>query len=147
MAAHSHPTGRYRAYKKINGREHQFYFRTLEEAQAKQKELDSMARLKPKKVFADCGRLVGFRFYRHKRNGHVAMRVQVRIKGKDHRTEYVWRDSFEALWNKTIDLWSSLHGLHSTDLRDYREKIRDAKRIYLRDLAELESLELAGALD
>ncbi len=143
MAAHAHPTGRFRAYKKINGREHQFYFKTLEEAEAKQAELDRMSRLKPKKVFSDCGRLIGFRFYRHRRNGSISMRVQVRINGKDHRTEYVWRGSFEELWAKTVDLWAKLHDLHSTDLRDYLPQVRGAKRLYLRDLAELEATESA----
>ena len=140
MAALPHATGLFRAYKKIHGKEHQTYFKTLEEAQAKQDTYDTIVALKAKKVIADRGHLIGFRFiveYRKGRKKRIYMNVQLKINGTSVRKQFGYKDNFEVIWKKILLLWKELHNLTSADMAAYHQEIKQAKRIYLNDLSKL----------
>ncbi|GAB2189976.1 hypothetical protein [Sessilibacter sp. MAH2] len=133
MACRPHPTGGHRAYKKINGVEVQIYSRDRKIAEAKQRELDALAALKPTRVFSNCGRLIGFRIRQH-RNGGINMEMQL----KNHRgTKSLSANSFETVWKWVRDNWKTGHNLTSGDVASYTTELKSAKRIYLQDLAKI----------
>lgn len=150
MAVHPHPTGRYRAYRKVNGVEYQEYYRTKEEADKAQARLDKMAdefyALQASKVFSDCGRLINFRFYTRHREGResaIIMNFQRKADGKlIGSNELRYKGNFEALWRETLEKWKEVNGLLPQDIAHYLPQIKKAKRLYLQDLSErLEQLE------
>ncbi len=133
MACKPHPTGGYRAYKKINGKEHQYYSRSKQEAEKKQKEFDALASLKPKRVFDISGRLVGCKIFRH-HNGGINMNIQ--LKGL-HKSKSLGAYKFETVWGWTKEHWKHHHQLTPADIADYTKELKRAKRIYLNDLSKL----------
>ncbi len=142
--ARPHPTGGYRAYKKVNGREFQFYSQDKAEADRKQQELNALARLKTKSPFSSCGRLIGYRIkpeVRMDRNPAVVVKVQIGKKSTSWR--FSPDGSFEAGWHKVVAHWKEAHGLLPQDVAAYASKLRAAKRLY-RDDVDLAAKTLAS---
>ncbi|WP_299084956.1 hypothetical protein [uncultured Paraglaciecola sp.] len=140
MGVHRHASGKYRAYKKIRGREHQFYFATAEEAYDKQAHLDSMARLVSRPAFSRCGRLKGFRVKRDARRGSIMMRVQLMVEGRRVDTSIAYHGEYAPLWREAYEQWKTLHQLTPADLADYLSKTQAARRLYMNDIREAERL-------
>lgn len=138
MAVNKHPFGGYRAYKKINGREYQFYSRDRTVAEKKQKELDSLSALKSKKVFSKCGRFKGVRInliIRDGRKPKIVACVQVGPYRKQTKKEYVYKGIFEDMWKWIISQWKYYYSLYPQDVIDYYDQIKKAKIIYISDLS------------
>ncbi len=133
MACRPHPTGGHRAYKKINGVEVQVYSRDKSVAEAKQKELDALAALKPARVFSKSGRLVGFRIRKH-HNGGINMEMQLK---KKRGTKSLSSNTFEEVWQWTKENWKFGHDLTTPDVASYSNELKTAKRLYLDDLADI----------
>lgn len=141
MGALPHKTGGYRAYKKINGREFQFYFRDQTSAEKKQMELDALASLAGKSPFSKCGRLLGFRIHLRQRAGrkpYIMVKVQVGPHKNQYKKEWKYRGSFEENWAAMKTKWMELHGLSKRDVADYAKELKAAKRLYIQDVAEHE---------
>lgn len=140
-AAKPHPTGGWRAYKKIAGKEYQFYSRDKSEADKKQALLEATSKLKPKRVFAPCGRFVGVRV-RLRVRADRRPAIYVRITGpkgtKGLRAEWRYQGSFEENWARMRDKWKALHELMPADVAGYAQEIKQAKRLYLQDIIALE---------
>lgn len=140
-SARLHSSGLYRAYKKINGKEYQFYFKKKLDADNKQKELNSLSKLVPKNPFSSCGRLIGFRLRLRRRKGRkpcIIVRMQVGVSGNQTQAEIRYQDSFEKLWSIMRMKWIEAHSLLPHDVSGYRAELKTAKRIYMQDLSELE---------
>ncbi len=136
-----HKTGGYRAYKKIAGREFQFYSRNQEEANRMQEKYDELAALKAKKVFSKCGRLLGFRFKlytRADRKPRIIMRVQVGAFRNQKITEWRYGGTFEENWLRIKSTWAEFHALHKVDVVGYAEELKIAKKLYIQDVGALE---------
>lgn len=133
MACKPHPTGGWRAYKKINGREYQYYSRNKKDAEKKQREYESLAQLKPKRVFDTKGRLLGFKIQQHQR-GTIDMRMQ--LKG-ENKSKSLTGFTFETVWRWTLKHWKSINELTTADIAAYTTELKAAKRIYLNDLSKL----------
>ena len=136
MAVTTHPTGGYRAYKKINGFEHQYYFRRLSDAERKQRDLEALASLKPSVKFAKCGRLHGIRIYCRARKGrrkYVFASVQISPYPK---RELLYSGCFEDFWKDILRTWRECRSLTSADIAGYSKELRVAKRLYLSDFSE-----------
>lgn len=133
MACKPHPTGGWRAYKKISGREYQYYSRNKKDAEKKQRELDSLAQLKPKRVFDTKGRLIGFKIKHHHRGG-IDMNMQLKGVKKSKRLTV---HPFETVWRWTLKHWKELNELTTADIAAYTIELKTAKRIYLNDLSKL----------
>lgn len=137
MALLPHSTGTYRAYKKINGKEYQFYFTDLNEAERKQAELDSLAKLNPKPSFRKSGHIVGFRLRKDRRPGRGA--ISMKIQKKDFHKEYKYNGNFNEFWKRTIELWKEINGVTKEDVAGYRKELREAKRVYMKEIGLLEA--------
>lgn len=138
MSVLPHPTGGYRAYKKINGKEFQFYSFNKAEADKKQEYFNALSSLKSKNVFSGCGRLCGFRVRkdrRPERNGSISMVMQTKLRKK----EYKYKSNFELFWKTTKDLWKENYDLTSADMKSYSVQLKTAKRIYIADLSAFET--------
>lgn len=134
MAVQQHPSGLHKAYKKINGFEYQDYFAKESDADKRQRELDALAALKPKKVFTTNGRLLGFHIKAHHRYGHVAMCMQLVVDGKRKTKQITCNQSFERVWRQTKTWWRQYHGLDIDCFKTYAQELKQAKRLYLSDL-------------
>lgn len=137
MASLPHKTGRYRAYKKIQGREYQQYFHTQEEADAAQRKLDALASLKPDKAFNEDGSMVGVTLRLRRRTGRPA-RITMRIQLNGQQKEVTYTGAFEGFWKEVMANWKALRGLHQVSYAGYATDIRQAKRFYIQALSELE---------
>lgn len=135
MAVQQHPSGLHKAYKKINGFEYQYYYKHKSSADKKQRELDALAALKPKKVFANDGRLLGFRIKAHYRYGHLAMCMQLTVEGKRKTKQITCNQAFETVWKQTKRWWREHHELDQDCFKTYAKELKAAKRLYLNDLS------------
>ncbi len=137
-----HKTGGFRAYKKIGGREFQFYSKDKAEADIKQAEFGKLAALKPKQAFSTCGRLKGFRINLRKKKDrapYIFVKKQVGKFRNQQTKEWVYSGRFEDEWGKIKTLWAEAHALLPSDLADYSARIRAAKRLYIKDVAVCEA--------
>ncbi|WP_299075472.1 hypothetical protein [uncultured Paraglaciecola sp.] len=138
MAVTEYAPGKFRAYKKIRGRERQFYFASRCLAEKKQAELDSFARLLSRPVFSRCGRLKGFRVKIDRRRNTICVRVQILSEGRRVDTSIAYNGDFSCLWSDVYAAWKRLHQLNSRDAASYAEKVKDAKRLYFNDVIRSE---------
>lgn len=139
-----HKTGGFRAYKKIAGREYQFYSKDQEIANKKQAELDALSSLKPARVFSTCGRMIGFRVkYRNRPDRRSRIYISVQVKNAVGRIRNEWPiDDFEQGFRRLKKEWAAAHALLKEDIIDYRQEIKQAKRLYIQDYcAALEQME------
>lgn len=146
MGLRTHPTGGYRAYKKIDGVEYQFYSRDYNEAKEKQEYFEQLASLKAKQVFSACGRLKGCRLNIYRRKGRPAIiigRVATGPFRAQKTLEIRYKGNFEVVWKFIKQEWKKAYKLTSGDMSDYRIEIKEANRLYIYDLGKLES-ELEG---
>jgi hypothetical protein len=142
-----HPTGVFRTYKKINGKEYVAYSKDKIEADKKQAEFESIAGLAPNKVFSSCGRFIGFRLILRRRIGRTPSIIMRKAVGK-HKNQSIgekpYSNSFEDIWGWTKNEWKKTHNLLSMDIYAYKDEIKQAKRLYMNDLSlhinEIESL-------
>lgn len=141
MAVHPHPTGGFRAYKRINGFEYQVYERELEKAQQAQTRLDALAKLSSSPAIAKCNRLLGCRLRlisRADRAPYIAMRI-VRQNGlKRTYKDIRYKGQFEPFWKLVLEHWKSIYEISREDARDLFDEIKRAKSLYLSDLGKLE---------
>lgn len=136
-----HPTGGNRAYKKVGGRELQFYSQNKAEADAMQEKFDSIAALHRKEPFSRCGRLVGFRFQLRVRKGrqpYICLKGQLGPSGNRKKCEYKYQGSFEQSWRELKQIWAQWHGLRPADVADYTDMLKQAKRLYMKDIGAFE---------
>ncbi len=141
MGALPHKTGGYRAYKKIKGREFQFYFRDQASAEKKQAELDALASLAGKSPFSKCGRLLGVRIHLRNREGrkpYIMIKIQIGPHKNQYKKEWKYTGSFEENWTRIKSKWMELHSLSKRDLADYGPELKAAKRLYIQDVAKHE---------
>jgi hypothetical protein len=145
MAVHKHTTGGFRAYKKINGIEYQFYSVDENEANEKQRVLETKSRLanslKSTRLFSACGRLIGVRVYEDKRPSKkwsIKMMVQLTVNGKQFRKEKKYQGSFEPLWQHALTQWRSNLKLTLVDIFEYKVELSKAKRLYIHDVGTIE---------
>ncbi|MDX1451113.1 MAG: hypothetical protein R3183_01060 [Oleiphilaceae bacterium] len=144
-----HKTGGYRAYKKINGREFQFYFRDKASADKKQEELNALASLASKPPFSKCGRLLGFRIHLRNRAGrkpYIMVKVQIGPQNQQFKKDWKYTGLFEDNWTKMKSLWMELHNLSLRNTAEYAKELKAAKRLYMADVAKYEK-ELAEATE
>lgn len=137
----AHKSGGYRAYKKIAGREFQFYSKDREEANRMQQKFESLAALNVKKPFSKCGRLLGFRFHLSIRPGkspYIGVRVQVGPFRNQTRRQWKYSGSFEENWQRMRETWAELHGLQKLDVAAYTQDLKAAKRLYIQDASKFE---------
>lgn len=143
MAVNKHPTGGYRAYKKIFGVEHQFYTLDKHEAEKIQSNLDNKSNVaysfKSPTLFSRCGRLVGLRVRAYKKTYKPTFQLQVTVNGKQKKTEVLFKDSFEVMWKQFFKLWREHFNLLIVDTLDYKEEIKKAKRLYMQDVYALDN--------
>ena len=140
MGVTLHKHGKYRAYKKINCKEYQFYFSDKKEADRKQIELDELALNTPiplkARLFNKDGRFIGFRVSLYKRKGRkqsiIAKQQITGVNGivrdsMTHQTnELTWR------WIKTR--WLNFHNLHVDKLIELSDEIKLARALYESDI-------------
>jgi hypothetical protein len=142
MAVHKHPTGGFRAYKKINNVEYQLYSSDEAEAQAMQRELEQMSRemksLKARTVTSKCGRLKYLRIKQYKSTARPYFQIQMTINGKPKRVEALCKQTFELDWKRFFGLWLQYVGLSYLDTLDYKTEIKNAKRLYMQDVYNIE---------
>lgn len=142
MAVTSHPSGGYRAYKKIAGKEYQYYSYCFDDANKKQVEFDALSQLKPKTVFSSCGRLKGCRINIYRRKGRNPIIIG-RIATGPFRNQKSWEirytGNFEILWRGIKRDWKEAYKLNSRDMVDYADLISLAKRLYIKDLFKCET--------
>lgn len=142
MGVTLHKHGQYRAYKKINCKEYQFYFADKNEADKKQAELDELAlnTLKPLKerLFNKDGRFIGFRVSLYKRKGRMQSIVaKQQITGSNG----IERDSMthqtnELTWSWIKSRWVKFHNLHVDKLIELSNEIKLAKALYESDIVK-----------
>jgi hypothetical protein len=142
MAVNKHPSGGFRAYKKINGITHQRYSFDQRFAQKMQDELDAKSRavnaLKGRSIFHADGRLIGLRVRDYKKTNRATFQLQVLVDGKQKKTERFFKSSFEVTWKIFFTLWREHYSLSMTDIISYKEKITKAKRLYMQDVYNLD---------
>lgn len=142
VQAKSHPTGKYRAYKKINGKEYQFYSKNKVEADREQERLERMASLAPRRVFALCGRLIGFRvMVRRRQNRSPCIYMQKRIgrqTSPSERGQFTYDQSFEEMWLWAKKEWKAYYALTARDMAEYSHQLKAAKRLYMSDVGKAE---------
>lgn len=139
--ASPHKTGGYRAYKKIRGREFQFYSRDKKEADKKQKEFNQLSALAKKPPFSTCGRLLGFRIRictKKGRKPYMAVIMQIGPYHQQRKRQWKYDGKFEKNWQQMKQLWIEEHNLLPCDIADYSKEIRQAKRLYIEDAGRLE---------
>ena len=129
MSALPHSTGRYRAYKKINGVEFQHYFSSQSKADTKQEELELLSKLAHKTRFRANGSMIGVSFKVERRAGRKKT-ISVCLNIDKNSRQLVFKDSFDKTWGRTIRGWSEMAQLHSRDIIEYREQLRVAKAYY-----------------
>lgn len=137
-----HKSGGYRAYKKIAGRELQFYSRDLKEANRMQGKYESLATLNTKSPFAKCGRLLGVRFGLYTKLGntpYIQIRVQIGPFRNQRTSQWKYSGSFEKNWRRIKEVWAEFHELQKVDVAGYSKELKAAKRIYIQDAATFES--------
>lgn len=138
MGALPHPTGQFRAYKKINGVEYQHYFPTLEEAQTKQQNLDTLSSLNPPKHFWNSGAMRGLSIRQDSRPGrNNALSFCLQCMGI--RRDITYRGNFEKTWKEAKNEWKRLRGLSPADMVCYKEELKSAKQFYMQRVGELEA--------
>lgn len=149
MAVNEHPIGGFRAYKKINGVEHQFYSFERNEADLKQEEFDNLAaeaiNNAPTKLFSKTGRFVGFSInavFRKKRTPKIIVQMQIKKEGQltrkmiTHRTNELtwrwirreWKDFYEVSIDERIALQNKINlakSLYEADISTAKIKIED----------------------
>jgi hypothetical protein len=141
MGALPHKTGGFRAYKKVGGHEFQYYSRNKLKADKKQGEYNQLSGLNSKNVFAPCGRLVGFRIRLRKRKGrtpYILVRKAVGPFREQEIEEWKYSGCFEYEWEKIKKAWAESHSLLPSDIIDYIDRIKVAKRLYINDVAASE---------
>jgi len=142
MPVNKHPLGGFRAYKQINGTVHQRYSFDEKVALIIQADLDEKSKvyksLQSANLFSQCGRLVGLRIRTYKKTGKLTFQLQVTVNGKQKKTEYLYKGSFESTWNIFFKLWREHFGLSVIDGIHYKEQIIKAKRLYMQDTFNLE---------
>jgi len=143
MAVNKHATGGFRAYKKILGTEHQFYFADKSEADAMQSTLEAKSdlahSLSSPTLFSRSGRLIGLRVRKYKRTNKPTFQLQVTVNGKQKKTELLFQKSFEPLWTVFFKLWREHFHLSVVDTIDYKDEILKAKKLYMQDLYQIEN--------
>jgi hypothetical protein len=143
MASHAlpHKTGGYRAYKSIAGRVFQYYSRDPEEANRVQAKYESLAALSTKSPFSKCGRLLGVRFAVYRRTGRqpqIIVRVQIGPFRNQKTKQWNYKGKFEDNWKRMRQIWAEWHDIQKIDLTQYQKDLRQAKKIYIQDVGELE---------
>ncbi|TNC80213.1 MAG: hypothetical protein C9356_14900 [Oleiphilus sp.] len=141
MALHPHPTGGYRAYKKIGGKEFQYYSRDLASAEKKQAEFEALSKLRGRPVFSSCGRMKGCRITLYKREGREPVIIGKVATGPFRQQRVVetrYNGCFSELWCWLKETWKEAYQLTSKDVAHYGDALRAAKRLYIRDLGLLE---------
>lgn len=145
MSASLHPSGLYRAYKKINGKEYQIYRDTQQEADIEQEKLEVKSRLynslKGKKVFAKCGRLHGYSIVKERRIGRIptiSWQRQLKIRDGYPCKSRRYYGNFEIFWLEIKRDWAKFNELTPADLADYKHAIKMAKILYMQDVFKLE---------
>lgn len=136
MSVHKHPTGGFRAYKKILGVEHQFYSKSEELANKEQEKFEVKAALytslKFNNVFSPCGRLMGLRVITINKGQKVIKPVfllQVSVNGKQVKTQETIKNKFESHWRTFIKLWKEHYDLDTKDFIEIKKEIIAAKRL------------------
>lgn len=143
MLVKKHPTGGYRAYKKIGRVEHQLYSNDVVEANTMQAELDAKsnlhASLKPQKLFSKCGRLVHLRVRKYKKTNKPTFQLQVLKGSKQVKTEKIYKGCFNSSWKVFFKLWRVHFGLSMIDVFEEKERFITAKRLYMKDIYNIEN--------
>ncbi len=139
MAVHKHPTGGYRAYKKINHIPHVFYSHDPQEAAVKQAEFDAKAALNPRKLLKKTGRLIGFtlRITRRKnRTPKINVHQHLQHKNELVRIQIVYTSPV-VMWQQILTRFITFHNLSEDTLQTLNHKILRAKALYFADLYRL----------
>ena len=130
MAVNKHPTGGFRAYKKIFGVEYQLYSFDENHARKLQEELnirsDIAKSLKGTKLFSRCGRLVGLRVRMYKKTNKPMFQLQYSVNGKQKKIERMCKQSFETMWKLFLGLWRESLNLSVRDTIECKEQMTKA---------------------
>lgn len=137
MSVTIHETGGYRAYKKINGKEYQFYSHDIKECDVKQIEFDLLAfKFKKSKLFNKKGTLTGFTICAVLRKGRapsIVAKKQITGKNGIEREELKVTNVTDAIaW--MLAIFVDFHHLKSEQLIKLSSEIKLAKSIYLVDI-------------
>lgn len=137
MGVHKHETGGYRAYKKINGKEYQFYSFDEIECNNKQIEFDQLALTTAKvTLFNKNGRFNGFSIgliIRKNAKPYISARKQIVKRGELHKEEKTIKNTHDSIaW--ILESWSEYYDLNHKQLMDFSYKIKLAKALYLLDI-------------
>lgn len=145
MSARLHSPGLYRAYKKINGKEYQVYFKTQKEADKEQKKLEDKSHLYNsllgKKVFRKCGRLWGYSIrleHRPKRKTAIHWQRQLRRREGYVTKQRTYRGNFARFWQEIKKDWIDFNELTPADLAGYKSRLKEARMMYMQDIVKLE---------
>ena len=140
MSVTVHPIGGFRAYKKINKVEHQFYSFDKCEADAKQAEFELLANEAisnaPKKLFSEDGRFIGFRInccFRRERRTCIEIRQQITGVSGLVRQQTSYK-TIELMWQWIREQWVTFHDLSVDELIRFSNEIKRAKALYEADV-------------
>jgi hypothetical protein len=139
MSVTKHKTGGFRAYKKINGEEYQFYSHDINECHVKQHKFDKLAqdtkKITPVKHFDKVGFFFGFSLaLRRKKNSYdcynysLFMRKQLYIDDKAMRAQCT--GNCADMVNFAFNSWCEFFNISDDQLIDYAHKIQKAKSLY-----------------
>lgn len=142
MGVHKHESGGFRAYKKINGVEHQFYSYDESECDTKQLEYDALAvktaKRKGPSLFNKSGRLSGFTIaaqIRKNRTPWIDAKKQITKEGEIQRDQITVKNINDAVaW--LVKEWVEFHQLTADQLIKLSGEIKVAKALYLADISK-----------
>lgn len=131
MALLPHKSGCWRAYRKINGKEYQFYSKDYKIAKTKQEYFDSIAQLHTRNIFNTSGRLSGVGIAKNRNKLYLKMEI-TRSNTKFRKTFSLESRSLRQAFKEMIPYLKEARGLIS--MHEYASQVKMALSLYQSDI-------------